>query len=378
MKKLLSVLLCAIMVFGAIPFAASAAVSATDLTITTKPLATGKYGQVTSAQSIIEIPENASGDVEIPLDFLNEFEENVTMPGDTYTYYFTIINHSKHTYEYTGQSFVVSVLGDMNDPKWNKFYSELFSVSFTRTLNMASSSDTDCGIANYMDTGSDKYKEVNSLLSNTKIASGDQTVSQAVYIGLNGPLMGNAYANCSFSGNMKFMLHEADAQSEPGQNTGDMVTVPVTTPKKMSIRLEDGTVLHSGDSFQMPKDGTVQFQMCTDNWETNRYTDDGEGFAGTKVYSFTYSNKNKVLRTDTNTYFMAYRFHFKKGDYNKQTGIANVIETPLESWSVNLPLGSTVTADAYKGAVTKVDAANVFIETAEDKTICYTDYYWEY
>ena len=125
------------MVFGAIPFAASAAVSATDLTITTKPLATGKYGQVTSAQSIIEIPEDASGDVEIPLDFLNEFEENVTMPGDTYTYYFTIINHSKHTYEYTGQSFAVSVLGDMNDPKWNKFYSELFSVSFTRTLNMA-------------------------------------------------------------------------------------------------------------------------------------------------------------------------------------------------------------------------------------------------
>ena len=86
MKKLLSVLLCAIMVFGAIPFAASAAVSATDLTITTKPLATGKYGQVTSAQSIIEIPENASGDVEIPLDFLNEFEENVTMPGDCLLY----------------------------------------------------------------------------------------------------------------------------------------------------------------------------------------------------------------------------------------------------------------------------------------------------
>ena len=51
-----------------------------------------------------------------------------------------------------------------------------------------------------MDTGSDKYNEVNSLLTNTKIASGDQTVSQAVYIGLNGPLMGNAYANCSFSG----------------------------------------------------------------------------------------------------------------------------------------------------------------------------------
>ena len=65
------------------------------------------------------------------------------------------------------------------------------------------------------------------------------------------------------------------------------------------------------------------------------------------------------------------------GNYNKQTGIVNVVNTPLESLSVNLPLGSTVTADGYK-AMVKVTSANVFIETAKDKSICDTNYYWNY
>lgn len=73
---------------------------------------------------------------------------------------------------------------------------------------------------------------------------------------------------------------------------------------------------------------------------------------------------------------MAVRFHFA-ADYNKQTGIANVIETPLESWSVNLPLGAVVKADAYVG-YTYQGSADIFVETAEDKTICYTDYNWPY
>ena len=45
--------------------------------------------------------------------------------------------------------------------------------------------------------------------------------------------------------------------------------------------------------------------------------------------------------------------------------------------SVNLPLGSTITCDAYK-AYSQIESADVFIETADDKTICYKDYYWEY
>ena len=174
------------------------------------------------------------------------------------------------------------------------------------------------------------------------------------------------------------LYFEASAGIFPGEDA-EMTEIATVIPKRMSVRLQDGTILKNGDKFEMPAGGTIRFQMCTNNWDTDTYTDDGQGLAGTKVYSFTHvKGKDNTLRVDTNTYFMAYRFHFKKGDYNKQTGIANVIETPLESWSVNLPLGSTVTADAYKGAVTKVDAANVFIETAEDKTICYTDYYWEY
>ena len=63
--------------------------------------------------------------------------------------------------------------------------------------------------------------------------------------------------------------------------------------------------------------------------------------------------------------------------YNKQTGINSVVNTPLESLSVNLPLGSTITCDAYK-EYSRIDSADVFIETADDKTICYKDYYWEY
>ena len=74
---------------------------------------------------------------------------------------------------------------------------------------------------------------------------------------------------------------------------------------------------------------------------------------------------------------MAYRYYFTKGDYNKQTGIKQVVNTPLEALSVNLPLGSTITSDAYK-SYKWLDTANVFIETAADKSVSYTDYYWNY
>ena len=51
---------------------------------------------------------------------------------------------------------------------------------------------------------------------------------------------------------------------------------------------------------------------------------------------------------------------FEGEDYNKQTGIDQVINTPLESLSVNLPLGSTITCNAYHDYV-KVNSADVFI-----------------
>lgn len=183
--------------------------------------------------------------------------------------------------------------------------------------------------------------------------------------------------------------------SESTTATGKSIKVSVVTPKKMSIRLEDGTVLKTGDSFDYVIGAEVKFQMCSNNWDNDTYDDNGNGIAGTVVYTFRVSNSytersydpeshsfvapkgDPVLRTDTNKCFMAYRFYNKKGDYNKQTGIKQVVNTPLESLSVNLPLGSTITADGYK-AMNFVLSDNVFIETNDDKTICYKDYYWNY
>lgn len=167
--------------------------------------------------------------------------------------------------------------------------------------------------------------------------------------------------------------------SKPDETPGgETVTISVVVPRRMSVRMADGAVLKNGDTFTMPKYGTVQFQMCTNNWDTDTYTDGGQGIAGTKVYSYTHEkNKDNVMRVDTNTYFMAVRFHFVKGDYEKLTGIDQVLSTPLESLSVNLPLGSTIDANAYvKGKV--VQTGHVFVQTGEDKTLSYTDYYWEY
>ena len=79
------------------------------------------------------------------------------------------------------------------------------------------------------------------------------------------------------------------------------------------------------------------------------------------------------LETDVNNFFVAYRFHFAKGDYNKQTGIENVVETPLESLSVNLPVGTTVKCDAYK-AFKNIDAENIFI-TRNNNEGKYADVY---
>ncbi|HOV69647.1 MAG TPA: hypothetical protein PLZ84_04935 [Clostridia bacterium] len=165
---------------------------------------------------------------------------------------------------------------------------------------------------------------------------------------------------------------------EPTIDPSELVTITVTVARRMSIRLETGQILKNGDTFMMRKNSSIKFQICTNNWDTDTYTDDGQGIAGTKVYEYVHDAKSSdnYLRVDTNRYFMAVRFYFKNGNYNKQTGIDNVLSTPLESLSVNLPLGSTITADAYINYV-KVDSAAVFVETTEDKTNCVTDYYWD-
>lgn len=188
----------------------------------------------------------------------------------------------------------------------------------------------------------------------------------------------------------------AEWKKETGaEETGEKTTLGIVTPQKMSVRFEDGKIYSSGDSLEIEIGKTYRFQMCSNNWETGVYDDSGNGLCGTVVYSVRVSNRydersydevtktfvlpkgDPVLRTDVNSCFMAYRYHFTKGDYNKQTGIENVVDTPLESLSVNLPLGSTVQSDAYK-ALEKIETANVFIQRGEDLALSYTDYYWEH
>lgn len=199
----------------------------------------------------------------------------------------------------------------------------------------------------------------------------------------------------------KWRMHGVFVSDEPEQETGEKINMKIITPKKMSVRFEDGSIFASDSelskipSVEVEIGKTYAFQMCSNDWETGIYDDNGNGLCGTVVYhvrvSESYSERSydesthtfvlpkgdPVLRTDINSCFMAYRYHFKEGDYNKQTGIANVVDKPLESLSVNLPLGSTVKSDAYKN-YSYIDSDNVFIERAEDLSLSYTDYYWNY
>lgn len=195
----------------------------------------------------------------------------------------------------------------------------------------------------------------------------------------------------------KNVVTQPEKPEEPKEPVpeGKKITVSVLVPKKMSVRLENGTILKSGDSFEAVIGQSINFQMCSNNWDNDLYDDHGNGIAGTVVYHFVVADSytqrgydaeshtltvpkgDPVLRTDTNNFFMAYKYHFIKGDYNKQTGIEQVVNTPLESLSVNLPLGSTITSSAY-ASYQHLTTENVFIEQAEDKTISYRDYYWDY
>ncbi len=181
----------------------------------------------------------------------------------------------------------------------------------------------------------------------------------------------------------------------------------IDAPLKMAVAFEDGTVYYGGEMKEVIVGKEYAFQMCSVNWENGVYDENGNGITGTVVYRmiavhqdefnaiadkakgdperFTVKgidvidNKDKKifvnidaegthLETDVNNFFMAYRFHFVGEDYNKKTGIAQVINTPVESLSVNLPLGSTITCNAYNGEE-QVDTADVFIVNNSGKGV---------
>ena len=200
-----------------------------------------------------------------------------------------------------------------------------------------------------------------------------------------------------------------EAPSAPAEET---VNIRIDTAKKMAVRFEDGKIYYDGNIKTVVVGKEYYFQMCSVNWENGIYDDNGNGLAGSVVYTFKAVHRdefNKLreealknperytvkgidiidndaktiivncdasdfhLETDVNNFFVAYRFHFAKGDYNKQTGIENVVETPLESLSVNLPVGPTVKCDAYK-AYKEIDTDNIFI-TRNNNEGKYADVY---
>jgi hypothetical protein len=199
---------------------------------------------------------------------------------------------------------------------------------------------------------------------------------------------------------------------EPSAPVKETANIRIDTAKKMAVRFEDGKVYYDGNIKTVEIGKEYVFQMCSVNWENGIYDDNGNGLAGSVVYTFKAVHRdefNKLkaealkdparytvkgidiidnyaktiivncdasdfhLETDVNNFFVAYRFHFAKGDYNKQTGIDNVVETPKESLSVNLPVGTTVKCDAYK-AFKNIDAENIFI-TRNNNEGKYADVY---
>lgn len=228
--------------------------------------------------------------------------------------------------------------------------------------------------------------------------------------------------------------------NDPDEKPAKTVSLKVITPLGMAVRFEDGSVYYSGDSVDVEVGKDYRFQMCCVDWSTRTvngekkihkpgetfypaktaylhtnhgtYSDDGLGLRGTVVYTVRLSDKygdrsfdedtktfvipkgDYVLRTDVNKCFMAYRFTFRSGDFNKQTGIDNVVYDtgiehentledfgyykPLEFLSVNLPLGSTVTAKAYKN-YEYFAQASIFVDIdADNPDLCYKTYVWPY
>lgn len=201
--------------------------------------------------------------------------------------------------------------------------------------------------------------------------------------------------------------------------------IRIDVPLKMAVSFEDGSVYYGGEMKDIVYDKEYCFQMCAVNW-SNGIFDDNNGLKGTVVYRMEVVDNNKFnklaaaakenpskytikgidvidneakkifingdaenahLETDVNNFFMAYKFYFTGEDYNHQTGIDKVIyntggngkyDKPLESLSVNLPLGTTITAKAYNN-YEYLGQENVLISIDEkNPDLSYKDFYWNF
>ena len=192
----------------------------------------------------------------------------------------------------------------------------------------------------------------------------------------------------------------ADPAEEDPAVQGDVGTIRIDAPLKMAVEFADGTVYYGGEMKEVVFGQEYAFRMCSVNWENGLY-DAENGIQGTVVYRMVVVHRDEFnalareaaqnperytvkgidiidnvekkiivngdakdthLETDVNNFFVAYRFHFTGTDYNKKTGIDKVINKPVESLSVNLPVGSTITCKAFNGDE-YLGSDNVFITT---------------
>lgn len=210
--------------------------------------------------------------------------------------------------------------------------------------------------------------------------------------------------------------------TEPAIPEGDNGTIRIDVPLKMAVEFSDGTTYYGGEMKEIVFGQEYTFRMCAVNWD-NGLLDDSNGIRGTVVYRMAVVHQDKFLalsreaaqdterytvkgidiidnvdkkiyvngdaedthlETDVNNFFVAYRFEFANPEFDKKTGIADVVNTPVESLSVNLPAGSTIACKAYDGEAL-LETANVFITTNSGEGIyddvyltSVNDYTWNY
>ncbi len=272
----------------------------------------------------------------------------------------------------------------------------------------------------------DKYDNasINLIISKIKDANGEL---------IDAPQIEPGDVDITIEGIPEEAQHQEEPEVKPEEKPetkfdeevedGEKVSLRIDTAKNMAVRFEDGKVFYNGDIKEVIVGKEYPFQIASVNWENGIYDENGNGLCGTVVYKMKVVHENEFvelrkeaitnpdrytvkgidiidnetktivincdagdfhLETDVNNFFMAYRFHFTNGDYNKQTGIKNVINNPVESLSVNLPLGATVTADAY--VKNQLVGSNEVLICNNDGQGIYesiyltsvNDYYWNY
>lgn len=194
-----------------------------------------------------------------------------------------------------------------------------------------------------------------------------------------------------------YLAKEQTEEPETPVVENEKVQIRVDAPKKMAVAFEDGTVCYGGEMKEFVVGKKYLFQMCSVNWDNGIFDGVDNGIRGTVVYRMIAVRRDKFdelargaredseryavkgidvidniektiyvncdaedahLETDVNNFFMAYRFHFNADDeYGLRTRIEKVVNVPIESLSVNLPLGSVISCKAYNGdkAIDKAD-----------------------